>query len=376
LSYPRRVSNAGWYPDPSGQPGQYRYWDGSGWSAETAGHPSAPPPGSGGPATPSSDPTQVAPQQPTPGGGYGGPGGNQGGYGNPGGGYSGGGYGGGGYGGGYGGQQPGQPSWGGAPSGGSGGSGKTVGIVVGVIVLVIALGVGTFLLVRGLSGDDDGGEAGGGGDTSSRTESGTETETGTETPEESASADPTGLACAGGIPDEGSDGISDGTLSGGGLSVDQVAGFENELTVGDQTFSQDSAFDFADGMTTVSRIVTDGWVGGYGVGSLTKDRGYTDAKQAAETAMSCLEQSDNYKNVTRRDDLEAGELDVDGFSAYSLTSDILAEAPGGIPGDRVIITVVDTGDVDRFGLYINYVPLGYNDLLRTQMTVADTLGVN
>ena len=39
------VSNAGWYPDPSGQPGQFRYWDGSGWSAEAAAHPSGPPPG-------------------------------------------------------------------------------------------------------------------------------------------------------------------------------------------------------------------------------------------------------------------------------------------------------------------------------------------
>ena len=24
---------AGWYPDPAGQPGMYRYWDGRSWSA-------------------------------------------------------------------------------------------------------------------------------------------------------------------------------------------------------------------------------------------------------------------------------------------------------------------------------------------------------
>ncbi|MDR0436515.1 MAG: DUF2510 domain-containing protein [Propionibacteriaceae bacterium] len=35
----------GWYPDPGGQPGRFRYWDGSGWSATTTTNPhSAPPP--------------------------------------------------------------------------------------------------------------------------------------------------------------------------------------------------------------------------------------------------------------------------------------------------------------------------------------------
>lgn len=34
----------GWYPDPSGVPGRYRYWDGSSWSAETTGDPTARPP--------------------------------------------------------------------------------------------------------------------------------------------------------------------------------------------------------------------------------------------------------------------------------------------------------------------------------------------
>ena len=155
-----------------------------------------------------------------------------------------------------------------------------------------------------------------------------------------------------------------------------MAGYEPEFEVNGETYSQNAAFDFADGMTTVSRLVTDGWVAGYGVGSLARDRGYDDPKQAAETAMSCLEQSDNYQNVTRRDVLEAGEVDLGPTTGYSITSDILAEAPGGIPGDRVVLTVVDLGDDKPFGLYINYVPLGYNDLLRTQMSVGDTLRVS
>jgi hypothetical protein len=37
-------AQAGWYPDPGGGHGLYRYWDGKAWSAATSPHPSAPPP--------------------------------------------------------------------------------------------------------------------------------------------------------------------------------------------------------------------------------------------------------------------------------------------------------------------------------------------
>lgn len=38
---------AGWYPDPGGGDGLYRYWDGRVWSAATSTHPSGPPPAQG-----------------------------------------------------------------------------------------------------------------------------------------------------------------------------------------------------------------------------------------------------------------------------------------------------------------------------------------
>jgi hypothetical protein len=37
-------AKAGWYPDPGGIPGLFRYWDGKAWSAATSPNPSAPPP--------------------------------------------------------------------------------------------------------------------------------------------------------------------------------------------------------------------------------------------------------------------------------------------------------------------------------------------
>ena len=37
-------AQAGWYPDPGGGVGLYRYWDGKAWSAATSPNPAAPPP--------------------------------------------------------------------------------------------------------------------------------------------------------------------------------------------------------------------------------------------------------------------------------------------------------------------------------------------
>lgn len=44
------MSRPGWYPDPGGQGGAFRYWDGRAWSAATIANPQSPPPaGSLGP---------------------------------------------------------------------------------------------------------------------------------------------------------------------------------------------------------------------------------------------------------------------------------------------------------------------------------------
>ncbi len=41
------AAQAGWYPDPGGGPGLYRYWDGKAWSAATSPHPNGAPPSQG-----------------------------------------------------------------------------------------------------------------------------------------------------------------------------------------------------------------------------------------------------------------------------------------------------------------------------------------
>lgn len=46
------MSGVGWYPDPGGQPGQYRYWNGSSWSSQTTSTPRQTPPPSDQPSGP------------------------------------------------------------------------------------------------------------------------------------------------------------------------------------------------------------------------------------------------------------------------------------------------------------------------------------
>lgn len=41
------MADRGWYPDPGGRAGHFRYWDGSRWSDDTTTNPQAPPPGAG-----------------------------------------------------------------------------------------------------------------------------------------------------------------------------------------------------------------------------------------------------------------------------------------------------------------------------------------
>ncbi|HML49934.1 MAG TPA: DUF2510 domain-containing protein [Propionicimonas sp.] len=46
------MSIAGWYPDPGGQPGKFRYWNGQTWSEQVTDNPAStpPPPSAAGPA--------------------------------------------------------------------------------------------------------------------------------------------------------------------------------------------------------------------------------------------------------------------------------------------------------------------------------------
>lgn len=327
------MTEAGWYPDPAGQPQTYRYWDGTSWSQDTTGDPYSPPPPSFG-------------QVPTPG---------------------------------YGAATP--------SAGGARGSGLTVLLVVVAVLALIGLSVGGFFGYRALAGDDDTDD----GDASSATDSATTDPTGSSIPTESSgSTDATTPAestttdttvtdqqCRGGVPTPS---VTPGTdaqeVSGGALSIPVPPGYAPDT-------SYATAFEFADAFTPLQKVIeqTDsdyGWVSIYGVGGLRRSNGFDEPAQAAEVVMTCMAQSkDLYNHFTGREDLGSGEITVDGNDAYQITAELRVDDPDlTVEGDVAQVIVVDTGDPDQFGLYITVVPIGNQELIRQQEAMVDRITVD
>ncbi|MEZ0577709.1 DUF2510 domain-containing protein [Nocardioides sp. MH1] len=374
------MTQAGWYPDPAGQPQTYRYWDGASWTQETTGdpyapapvpHPAPPPPvapQSPPPAQPppAPDATVLAPGGPAPGGGaYGAvppppqappPGGA---YGQPP------------YGGGY------PPS---SPPPGSGGSGKVAALVAAAVVGLVVLGVLAFVGIRALSDDDSttaSDDGTGEPTTSAPTNPTTPTSpTGPETsPTAPDSTTPTDQQCKAGLPTPTTTPPKGATkVSGGRLTIPVPDGYE-----ADTQYS--SAFTFADDFTPVQKVIEQnkktGWVSIYGVGALRKANGYDDPAQAAETVMACMAASqDLYADFVGRDPVSSGAITIDGKDAYQVTSDLRIDDPDlDVTGDVAQVIVVDTGDADTYGVFVTVVPIGDDALIAQQASFAPQIRV-
>ncbi len=386
------MTQAGWYPDPAGQPQTYRFWDGSAWSQETTSDPYAPPPAPRAapppPPAPPRPPTSSPSQQPPTvvAGGAGAPPSSYGQAPTPG------------YGavtppapGGYG-QQP--PFGGGFPpaptTGGSGGSAKTVLLVVAAVLVLILLSAGGFFGVRALTGDDDDADNDA-GDSSSATDTATDeteatdpTDESTATEEATATEGTTGTTappatqCTGGIPDPSvTPRRNADRISGGALSIPIPADFKPEVLFA-------PAFAWADNFTPLVRTVEENpeaqtsWFSIFGVGGLRKANGFDDPAVAAEVVMTCMiESPDQYSDVTGRTEVSSGEITVDGTDAYQLTVEIRVDnADLETEGDIAQVIVVDMGDPDMFGLYISQVPIGDQELLDLQASMVDRILVD
>jgi hypothetical protein len=400
------VATPGWYPDPSGTPGAFRYFDGQSWSEQTSDTPYAAPPGGDvpSPANPFDQPTvfpspgsgpappppppppssaadvtsvagtfqpygQVPPgqppqqgwQQPPSAPGW---------------------------------QQPGSPY--GAPvpgpSGPSGGgsTGKAVGLGILAVVLVILLGVGTFFVVRAFQ--DDGGAEAGGGETSATDSPSTDTSEPTEDPsteggeptEEPTSEEPdpepepaepvdpftdpgtpTAQQCTGGTPGQGVTGFVGDQQTGGGLTMPRVAGFAKGP-------DQSAAFEFADGVTAPSRVIEQndqaGWVAVYALGGLAKANGFESPGQAAGVVLECMATSETfYDGFTGGTLVASRQTTIDGNDAWVMVADIRVDNPNlTVEGDVATVVVVDTGDPQRYGLFVSVVPIGNAKLIAQQ----------
>lgn len=349
------MTNAGWYPDPAGSPGAYRYWDGQQWSEQTStdpygaasgatqqpGQPPAPP------APPASAATQMPGQQPYQPQPYS--------SGQP-----------------Y--QQPyqsGQPQWaGGASSGGSsGGKGKTIGIIIAAVLVLVLIGVAAFFGVRALSGDDEPDEPTPSGSTEGGSTEGGEGGDGTDY----STVQPTAEQCDGGLPTVGRPQGGD-TITGGGLEMPTLA--DEGYTV-EQDYAE--GFTFAEQFTPIYRVIeqtdTSGWVSTAGVGGLLKRNGFESPEQAAEIVMTCTAANPLlYSNVSDRTDVDRGAITVDGADAFQVTAEVRVDQPDlQTEGDVVQVVVVDTGDDRTFGLFISAMPIGDDELAAVQEELLDEL---
>lgn len=347
------MSNAGWYPDPSGQPHTFRYWDGQAWSHETSPSPYVAPPGSAAPPPPPPappappfPPTQAMPSVPPPAPGYG--------------------------------SGTGGPGWqtpiptpyaGGPPPSGGSGSGAKIALILLVVVLVAGAAVGGFFGVRALTDDSDGSSA---DPTSSATPSTEESES-----EEPPSTDPSPAepsaptaimaACSGATPEGGRP--AGAVLRGGGLSVPRPEGYE--------PMAVESAFTFADQVVTVARQIEDQWIALYALGGVPTAAGFSGPDQAAETVISCMAASDSfYRSFESRTDLVSEAVTIGGHSGWQITSELRINDPQiNQEGDHATVIVVETDTPGEYGLFVSVVPIGDQQLIDQQESVVGSLQV-
>lgn len=345
------VSQPAWYPDPSGQPNSYRYWNGQSWSAETTSNPYAdPPPSVQGQAPGAPQQPQPSAQQPqqqwSPQG-----------------------------------QQsqgwPGQEStsgqqWSPMPSagGGNGGGGKgKLWVLIGGVLAVLILVGGGIAAVLTL-GDDDSDDKKA-SDDSSQTDDPTDEPTTDQTDEPTdgpTDAETSGAPVLETCPTAGpaAKGVSKpGQVSGGGISFPLTNGYSD----GADADQNEDAFDFLSApngqMKVIEKTKDSGWISMVVVGSVKKSDGYTDVQQAAESIAGCMARSTRlYRNVT---DIRPGAseaLDVGGHDAWRVDTEIEINEPKvKATGDTAVVVAVDTGDPETFAIFAGVVPIGDTQLL-------------
>jgi hypothetical protein len=302
------VSSAGWYPDPGGQPGLYRYWTGTAWTAAVTANPQATPP----PSAPVGAP-QGGQGYGQGGAGYpqGGPGYGQGaaGYGQGGSGYP------------QGGTQPARKR---ATGWWLAGGAALLAVAVLVWFLVQGFGAG---IVPGIVPNPSG------------------TASQNICPKVDESADPTVPAQA-----------NDGRVHGGKISYPLLGspwsevGGDNRVPFGRDVASQN----------VVQEEDYDGnghsWVSSVLVGELVAGDGFFSPKEGSEIVMKCVVGSFYGDAVVARKDTTSKQLTVDGHDSWYLESHLTFNIPNlKTKGETAIVVIVDTG-ADSSSLYYASIP--------------------
>ena len=292
------MPDVGWYPDPAGTPGRYRYWDGSRWSSVTTDDPRR-----AGPAKPAaSGSTATQPAKDGP---------------------------------------PGQPS-----------RKRRLSLIIGVLavsllaIVASAIFVGNFrsvvdnpIATPSVSGTEDSSPSG--------------TPTSTTTPSATPTAIPQAPPCPTGNPNQRARHPNDGRVYGGNLSFEAQPMFESAAV--------EPRFSFAYDVLQQTRQVsqTPPWIAQLAVGQLRRKDGFVgDAQNTLERLVQCVIIGNMYgPYVPTRTDIRSESLSIDGRSGWLIESEITVDRPDvQVGGDHVIFIVVRDGR--DWGFFFGAVPVG------------------
>jgi len=309
------MSAAGWYPDPGGQSGLFRYWTGTAWTAAVTSDPSAPPPVGSAPPTHSAF------------GGYSG-------YGAHGSGYSG--------------TGGGQASWGTQSGGYSGDDYATptrkkssAGLIVGLVAVIVAVVlIAWFAIPRVFN------SGGGGGGTG-----------------QPGPGNPTAVMCPKVNDNQGSTNrVENGRVYGGKMSY-PVLGSPwstpkpgNKVPYGPDAYSQ----------TVLDQAAYDGnpehdWVSSVIVADLWNGDGFGSMQQAAELVLHCVMGTYYGNMAVTQTNTTGAPHSVSGHNGWLIDTTLTFSLPGlNATSERVLMLVVDTGPgtsgEGTYALYYSSVP--------------------
>ena len=286
----------GWYPDPAGASGRFRYWNGTSWSQETTGNPAQ-----GAPGTPTAFAAQ--PSDFTAG------------------------------------QRRGGAGW--------------------IIALALALLMALLTWALFFRGGNDIVAVEDHNSSSPTGKIWNEKESSPPSPSGSAVPAPAGGAMIG-CPTGGGNVVpsSGDKLTSAGLTVDRIGGWDYR-----PTFELESIRDVQVQLHLYYQGQVQDWLSGQMVGRLAQADGFKDPRTSASQIMDCFATSDYYQDFVSRTDVTSEPVTIDGRTGWHLRTEIRVDSPGlpGIPGDRMDIVVLDTGEAGTLAIWSGWATIGDGD---------------